>query len=166
MTIQAQWNNEKFGVLQGVLKNLDSFEISCGISTEEKDSSNGVKKTIVKGIAAEELKISYSASFAVGTDPRQEFERLKKIASKGQADNFYLASKNVGNGKFIIQQVDLSDVKKDATGKFYSGKISVNLKQNISSSSKGSSTKKSGLSITQAEIDAMKARKQQGGLQK
>lgn len=144
MTIQAQWNNEKFGLLQGVLKNLDSFEISCSLATEEKDSSNGVKKTVVKGIAGEELKVSYNAGFVVGTDPRQEFERFKKIASKGQSDNFYLGSKNVGINKFMLEQVDLSDVQKDASGRFYSGKISLNLSYDTNYSKKFNSSKSGG----------------------
>lgn len=152
MTIQAQWNNEKFGILQGVLKNLDSFEISCGLSTEEKDSSSGVKNTIVKGIAGEELKISYSAGFAVGTDPRQEFERFKKIASKVQGDNFYLGSKNVGMNKFILEQVDLSDVQKDNSGRFYSGKITLNFSYGAGLK-KSKSSKNSDLKLTAKDYE-------------
>lgn len=129
MTVQAQWNNEFFGLTASRLRNLESFEISCGIETEEKDSANGVKKTVVKGLSAEELKISYNAGFVVGTDPRQEFEDFKNLADKGKADNFYLGNKKVGLGKFLINQVDLSDVVKDNTGRFYSGKISLSFSQ-------------------------------------
>lgn len=130
MTIQAQWNNEKFGNMLNSFKTLESFEISCGIETEEKTSENGIKKTIVKGLAPEELSISYTAGFVVGTDPRQEFEDLKKIAEKGISEHFYLGSEKVGTSKFAIEQVNLSDVVKDNTGRIYTGKININFFQN------------------------------------
>lgn len=171
MATQAEWNNEKFGRTANALKNLESFEISCGIVTEEQESSNGVKKTVVKGIAAEELKISYNAGFHVGTDPRQEFEDFKKIA--GQQDNFYLGNVNVGRTQFELDEIQLSDTQMGNTGRIFAGKISLSFSGDSNVSSKGSSSKssssktsgssskKGGLSITQAEIDAMKARKQQ-----
>ena len=164
--IQAEWNNEKFGRAANSLRNLESFEISCGIVTEEQESSNGVKKTVVKGYAAEELRISYNSGFVVGTDPRQEFEDFKKIA--GQQDNFYLGNVKVGRTQFELDEVQLSDTQIGNTGRIFSGKISLSFSgdSNVSSkgssakasSSKSSSAKKGGLSITQAEIDAMKAR--------
>ena len=164
MTVQAQWNKEIFGRLPNALRNLESFEISCGIVTEENESSNGVKKTVVKGYAAEDLKITYNAGFAVGTDPRQEFEDFKKIA--GMQDNFYLGNTNVGRTQFELDEIQLSDTQISNTGRMYSGKISLSFSGNSNVSSKGSknksakstSSKKSSLSITQAEIDAMKAR--------
>ncbi len=172
MTVQAEWNNEKFGITASSLRNLESFEISCGIVTEEQESSNGVKKTVVKGIAAEELKISYNAGFVVGTDPRQEFEDFKKIA--GEQDHFYLGNVDVGRTQFELDEVQLSDTQMNNTGRIFAGNISLSFSGDgyVSSkgsssktkSSKGSSSKKGGLSITQAEIDAMKARKQQEGV--
>ena len=172
MAVQAQWNKEIFGRTASSLRNLESFEISCGIVTEEQESSNGVKKTVVKGYAAEELKISYNAGFVVGTDPRQEFEDFKKIA--GMQDNFYLGNVNVGRTQFELDEIQLSDTQMNNTGRMLAGKISLSFSgdSNVSSkgssskssSSKGSSAKKGGLSITQAEIDAMKARKLQEGV--
>lgn len=125
MGIQAQWNKEVFGRTASSLRALESFEISCGIKTEEKESSKGVKKTVVKGLDNEDLKISYNAGFVVGTDPRQEFENFKKIANSGKSDNFYLGSVNAGLGQFMLDQVDLGDVVHDSTGRIYSGKITL-----------------------------------------
>lgn len=163
--IQAEWNKEVFGRMANSLRNLESFEISCGIVTEENESTNGVKKTVVKGIAAEDLKISFNTGFAVGTDPRQEFEDFKKIA--GMQDNFYLNNVNVGRTQFELDEIQLSDTQIDNSGRILSGKISLSFtgdgyessKGSNSSKTKGSSAKKGGLSITQAEIDEMKARK-------
>ena len=167
--VQAQWNKEIFGRTASSLRNLESFEISCGIETEETESSNGIKKTVIKGYSAEELKITYNAGFAVGTDPRQEFEDFKKIA--GMQDNFYLGSANVGRTQFELDEVQLSDTQMNSSGRIFAGKISLSFSGDSNISSKGSksktkgkSSKKSGLSITQAEIDAMKARKQQEGV--
>jgi hypothetical protein len=162
--VQAQWNKEIFGRTANSLRTLESFEISCGIVTEENESSNGVKKTVVKGFAAEELKISYNAGFAVGTDPRQEFEDFKKIA--GMQDNFYLGNVNVGRTQFELDEVQLSDTQIGNSGRIFSGKISLSFTGDSNVSTKGSKSskssnktaKKGGLSITQAEIDAMKAR--------
>lgn len=168
--IQAEWNKEIFGRLPNSLRTLESFEISCGIVTEENESTNGVKKTVVKGIAAEDLKISFNTGFAVGTDPRQEFEDFKKIA--GMQDNFYLGNVDVGRTQFELDEIQLSDTQMDNSGGILSGKISLSFtgdgyessKGSNSSKTKGSSAKKGGLSITQAEIDEMKARKLQEGV--
>lgn len=162
--IQAEWNKEIFGRTASSLRTIESFEISCGIVTEENESTNGVKKTVVKGIAAEDLKISFNTGFAVGTDPRQEFEDFKKIA--GMQDNFYLNNVDVGRTQFELDEVQLSDTQMDNSGRILSGKISLSFtgdgyessKGSNSSKTKGSSAKKGGLSITQADIDAMKAR--------
>ena len=130
MTIQAQWGDEKFGRLSTSLKNLESFEISCGIKTEEKESTNGVKNTVVKGLDAEELNISYNSGFIVGTDPRKEIEDLIKMANKGKSNHFYLGSTNVGVGKFMINQVNLSETTHGNDGSIYSGKVNINFTQN------------------------------------
>ena len=167
MAVQAEWNKEIFGMTASSLRNLESFEISCGIVTEEVEGSNGVKKTVVKGYDAENLNISFNAGFVVGTDPRQEFEDFKKIA--GMQDNFYLGNVDVGRTQFELDQIQLSDTQMDNTGRIYSGKISLSFSGDGYVSSKGSKTKnkpakaakKSSLSITQAEIDAMKARNAQ-----
>ena len=169
--IQAEWNNEVFGRTANILKNIETFEISCGVVTEENESSNGVKKTVVKGIAPESLSLSFNTGFVVGTDPRQEFEDFKKIA--GMQDNFYLGNVNVGKTSFELDEIQLSDTQMDNTGRIFSGKITLSFSgdgyisskgsNNKSSTSKGTS-KKGGLSITQAEIDAMKARKNQVAL--
>ena len=47
MSIQAEWNKEIFGRTASSLRTIESFEISCGIVTEENESTNGVKKTVV-----------------------------------------------------------------------------------------------------------------------
>ena len=167
MAVQAEWNKEIFGMTASSLRNLESFEISCGIVTEEQEGSNGIKKTVVKGYDAENLNISFNAGFVVGTDPRQEFEDFKKIA--GMQDNFYLGNVDVGRTQFELDQIQLSDTQMDNTGRIYSGKISLSFSGDGYVSSKGSKTKskatkaakKSSLSITQAEIDAMKARNAQ-----
>ena len=167
MAVQAEWNKEIFGMTASSLRNLESFEISCGIVTEEQEGSNGVKKTVVKGYDAEDLRISFNAGFVVGTDPRQEFEDFKKIA--GMQDNFYLGNIDVGRTQFELDEIQLSDTQMDNTGRIYSGKISLSFSGDGYVSSKGSKSKsktakgakKSSLSITQAEIDAMKARNAQ-----
>ena len=106
MAIQAQWNKEQFGRLPNSLRNLESFEISCSIKTEEQENDSEVKTTIVRGIDSETLQISYSAGFAIGTDPRQEFEDFKKLA--GMQDHFYLSNTNVGRTQFELDEVQLS----------------------------------------------------------
>ena len=166
MAIQAQWNKEIFGRTAIFLRNIESFNISCGIKTEEQESSDGVKTTVVKGIESEQLQISYSAGFVIGTDPRQEFENFKKVA--GMQDNFYLSNVNVGRTQFELDEVQLSDTKSDNTGRIYAGKITLNFSgdSNISSKSSNSKNKtakvksptKSSLSLTPAELAELRAK--------
>ena len=166
MAIQAQWNKEQFGRLTNSLRNIESFDISCGIKTEEQESASGVKSTVVRGIDSEQLQISYSTSFAIGTDPRQEFEDFKKMA--GMQDNFYLANVNVGRTQFELDEVQLSDTQSDHTGRIYTGKISLTFTGNSNVTSKGSKSKKttakaktpkkSSLSLTPAELAELRAK--------
>ena len=129
MGIQAQWNDEVFGLTTKLMRHLDSFEISCGILSEEKKNANGANITIVKGIAPEEIKISYTAGFAAGTDPRQEFNDFKKYAQSAKAAPFFLGEKNIGAGKFKVESVDLSNTSFNNSGRVLSGKISLEFKQ-------------------------------------
>ena len=129
MGIQAQWNDEVFGLTTKLMRHLDSFEISCGILSEEKKNANGTNITIVKGIAPEEIKISYTTGFAAGTDPRQEFNDFKKHAQKAKTAPFFLGEKNIGAGKFKVESVDLSNTTFNNSGRILSGKISLEFKQ-------------------------------------
>ena len=166
MAIQAQWNKEIFGLTASALRNIESFDISCSIKTEEQESSSGVKSTVVRGIDSEQLQISYSTGFVIGTDPRQEFENFKKVA--GMQDDFYLSNVNVGRTQFELDEVQLSDTQSDNTGRIYAGKITLTFTGDSNVSSKGSkskskstkakSTKKSSLSLTPAELAALRAK--------
>lgn len=164
--IQAQWNKEQFGILPNSLRNIESFSISCAIKTEEQENSSGVKTTVVRGLDSEQLQISYSTGFSIGTDARQEFEDFKKMA--GMQDNFYLSNVNVGRTQFELDEVQLSDTQTDQTGRIYSGKITLNFTGDSNVSSKGSKSKsksskakkpkKSSLSLTPAELASLRAK--------
>lgn len=166
MNIQAQWNKEQFGILPNSLRNIESFDISCGIKTEEQESSTGVKTTVVRGLESEQLQISYSTGFAVGTDPRQEFEDFKKMA--GMQDHFYLSNVNVGRTQFELDEVQLSDTQTDHTGRIYTGKINLTFTGSSNVTSKGSkskkktskakTSKKSSLSLSPAELAELRAK--------
>ena len=166
MSIQAQWNKEQFGRLPNSLRNIESFEISCGIKTEEQESDSGIKTTVVRGIDSETLNISYSAGFAIGTDPRQEFEDFKKLA--GMQDHFYLSNVDVGRTQFELDEIQLSDTQMDHSGRIYSGKISLTFNGDSNISSKGTNSKKktakaktpkkSSLSLTPAELAELRAK--------
>lgn len=167
MNIQAQWNKEQFGRLPNSLRNIESFEISCSIKTEEQESDSGIKTTVVRGIDSESLQVSYAAGFAVGTDPRQEFEDFKKMA--GMQDHFYLSNVNVGRTQFELDEVQLSDIQMDHSGRIHSGKINLVFNGDSNISSKGSNSKKqttkakttskkSSLSLTPAELAELRAK--------
>ena len=77
---QAVWNNITWGTNGNQMAHLKSIKISQNLKTEEQENQSTWNKTIVKSLEPEVLNISYSASFAIGIDPRGEFEMLKKCA--------------------------------------------------------------------------------------
>ena len=91
---QAEWNNITWGTTGRQMVHLKSFKLSQKLKTEEKENENGGNKTVVKSLEPEQLTVSYSAGFAVGIDPRGEFEMLKKCA--GMQDIFILGGSDTG----------------------------------------------------------------------
>lgn len=160
---QAEWNNITWGVKGNQMAHLKSFRISQGIKTEEQETKNGGNKTVVKGLEPETLNVSYSTGFAVGIDPRGEFEMLKKCA--GMQDAFILGGQKVSKQNFTLDEIELSNTVIDNNGQILSGDLTLSFNTNTNSSSKGgkgkkkkSSSKKKSGSLTLTPEDYARAR--------
>lgn len=140
---QAEWNDITFGTAKGQLALINRFSLSQELDTEETDSNNGTKKITVKGKKAEELSISYSSGFVVGTDPRGEFEMWKKVA--GMQDDFLLAGEPISKSSFELDEITLENTKLSNTGRIITADLTLNFNTEQKKSSKGGkSTKKKG----------------------
>lgn len=132
---QAEWNGITWGFGNHQLAMIKNIRISQGLNFETQESENGENKTIIKGLNPEELSIQYSAGFAVGLDPRGEFNMLKEVG--GQQDNFYLNGTPVGVEMFGLDEVQLSGTVLDNTGKILAGDITLNFNSEKVPSDKG-----------------------------
>jgi hypothetical protein len=132
---QAEWNNITWGTSGKQMAHLKSFKISQKLKTEEQENETTGNKTIVKSLEPEVLNISYSTSFAVGVDPRGEFEMLKKCA--GMQDLFILGGKKVSKTNFSLDEIQLSNTVLDNKGQILTGELTLNFNTNTNSSSKG-----------------------------
>lgn len=147
---QAEWNDITFGTAPGQLALIKSFSLSQELDTEETDSNNGTKKITVKGRKAEELSISYSAGFCVGTDPRGEFEIWKKVA--GMQDEFLLAGEPISKSNFELNEITLENSKISNTGQIITADLTLNFNTEQKTSSKGGkSAKKKGKTKTKTK---------------
>lgn len=158
---QAEWNNITWGNAGKQMAHIKSIKLSQNIKTEKQDSKDGKTKTVVKTLQSEELTVSYKAGFAIGIDPRGEFDMLKKCA--GMQDNFILGGKILGKHQFELDQVQLSNTTIDNNGRILAGDLTLTFNTEKNASSKGGkssnkkgkgskSKKKSSLSITAADI--------------
>lgn len=138
---QAEWNGITWGSINRQLAYLKSLNLSQKIKTEEKENQNGENKTVILGLDSENLTISYSASFAVGLDPRGEFEMLQKCA--GLQDTFIIGGKKLSKEKFSLDEIELSNTTLTNHGVILSGE----LKLNFSTESKLSSTNGNAVSV-------------------
>lgn len=142
---QAEWNDITWGSSSRSLVNLKSFEISQEINIEEQKSNSGQSKKVIKGLNAEELTIQYSAAFAVGIDPRGEFDMLKKCA--GKQDDFILNGRVIGQDQFELDEVELSNTIVDDFGRILKGDLTLRFnteKMPSNKGGKGKSKRKSG----------------------
>ena len=105
---QAEWNNITWGTSGNQMAHLKSFKISQKLKTEEQENQSTGNKTIVKSLEPEVLNISYSASFAIGIDPRGEFEMLKKCA--GMQDVFILGGQRISKTNFLLEEILLLNI--------------------------------------------------------
>lgn len=134
--------------------------MSQKLKTEEKESTKGGNKTVVKSLEPETLTVSYTAGFAIGLDPRGEFDTLKKCA--GMQDTFLLGGQKVSKTNFSLDEIQLSNTVLDNNGRILTGDITLNFNTDTNTSSKGGKgtknkkskkAKKSGsLTLTPAEI--------------
>lgn len=137
---QAEWNNITWGAFGHQMAHLKSFKLSQKVKTEEQESANGGNKLIVKGLEPEQLTVSYSAGFAIGLDPRGEFDMLKKCA--GMKDYFILAGQKVSKNGFTLNDFELSNTVLDNNGRIITGDLTLNFSTDTNPSSKGGKGKK------------------------
>ena len=152
---QAEWNDITWGTSGRQMAHLKSFKLSQTLKTEEKENEAGGAKTVVRSLEPETLTVSYPTGFAVGIDPRGEFEMLKKCA--GMQDKFILGGQQVSKTNFSLDEIELSNTVLDNNGRILTGDITLNFNTDTSSSSKGGKgskgksskgKKKSSLSLT------------------
>lgn len=132
---QAEWNNITWGVKGSQMAHLKSFKISQGIKTEEQENEKGGNKTVVKSLEPEVINVSYTTGFAVGIDPRGEFEMLKKCA--GMQDTFILGGRKVNKRNFMLDEISLSNTVLDNNGQILAGDVSLTFSTGTKTSSKG-----------------------------
>ncbi len=161
---QAEWNNITWGTSGNQMAHLKSFKISQKLKTEEQENQSTGNKTIVKSLEPEVLTISYSASLAIGLDPRGEFDMLKKCA--GMQDSFMLGGQKISKTNFSLDEIQLSNTTLNNNGQILSGDLTLNFNTETNESSKGgkgttnkksTKAKKSG-SLTLTPEDYAKAR--------
>ena len=132
---QAEWNNITWGVKGNQMAYLKTFKISQGIKIEEQENETGGNKTVVKSLEPEVINVSYGTGFAVGIDPRGEFEMLKKCA--GMQDTFVLGGKKVSKQNFMLDEISLSNTTLNNDGQILTGDIALTFTTNATTSSKG-----------------------------
>ena len=102
--------------------------------SEQENKTTG-NKTVIKSLEPETLSISYSASLAVGLDPRGEFDILKKCA--GMQDVFLLGGQKISKTNFSLDEIGLSNTVLDNNGRILSGDLTLSFNTDDNSSSKG-----------------------------
>ena len=132
---QAEWNNITWGTSEKQIANIKSFKISQKLKTEEQENQSSGNKTVVKSLEPETLSISYSASLAVGLDPRGEFDILKKCA--GMQDVFLLGGQKISKTNFSLDEIGLSNTVLDNNGRILSGDLTLSFNTDDNSSSIG-----------------------------
>ena len=137
---QAEWNDISWGSMNRQFACLKSLKLSQKIKTEEKENEKGANKTVILGLEPENLSISYSAGFAIGLDPRGEFEMLKKCA--GMQDNFLLGGVQLSKNNLSLDEIQLSNTILDNNGRMLSGDLTLNFSTDSNLSSKGGKAKK------------------------
>lgn len=152
---QAEWNDITFGYQNRQMAHIKSLKLSQKLKTEEKESEKGGNKIVVRSLEPETLTVTYSAGFAVGLDPRGEFEMLKKCA--GMQDKFVLGGQQISKTNFSLDEIELSNTVLDNQGRILNGDLTLNFNTDTSASSKGGkgnkatgtkAKKKSSLSLT------------------
>ena len=138
---QAEWNGISWGSINRQLAYIKSLNMSQKIKTEEKENEKGANKTVVLGLEPESLSISYSASFAIGLDPRGEFEMVKKCA--GMQDKFSLGGVQLSKNNFSLDEIQLSNTILDNNGRMLSGELTLSFSDTKNASSKGGKGSKS-----------------------
>ena len=136
---QAEWNDITWGYSGNHMAHIKSLSMSQKIKTEEKENEKGGNKTVVLGLEPETLTVSYTAGFAVGLDPRGEFEMLKKCA--GMQDVFVLGGQKLSKNNFSLDEIQLSNTLLDNNGRMLSGDLTLNFTTDSKLSSKGGKAK-------------------------
>jgi len=151
---QASWQNIKWGISPDKIRAISSLSLSVELDIKTEKSKDGTEKTTIKGVKPQALSINYETGFSAGVDPREEFEKLKKMT--GSSGNFFIGGENL-NTDFMLDEVSISNTLLDNTGRIWHASHTLNFNGGSKSASKKNASKTGKLTLSEKELKEAKS---------
>ena len=122
------------------LYTFDEFTTSSGLQVEKQDVEGKKPSTYIKGSDLDSMSFNIPLSHSLGIDVWGEFVSWKAIMEREKAYTFILGGKPVGQNKWLLKSVQLSNSKIDGNGKILSASLQLQFEEYVRAGTKSKST--------------------------
>lgn len=111
-----------------------SREISLELETQ--DQSGGKPSTLIKGAGLEQIQFGVTLSRYMGITPETVIDQLRQVLSAGVAYQLVMGGKPVGEYKWLLTGLSVSDVTLNSRGEMISATVKLTLSEYVREGSK------------------------------
>ncbi|MCL6456718.1 MAG: phage tail protein [Gorillibacterium sp.] len=119
------------------------LEWSSSLETEPKDKIKNKPSTYIKGEGLGSMSFDIPLRIDSKIDVRLEIEQWEAIKSKAIADYFILGTKALGNMKWLLKSVGVSDTEIDSKGRLLKALLKLSFEEFVGVGESSESTSKS-----------------------
>lgn len=123
MALIAKWNGIEWEVSQNKIAAPNGISTGVELDTSTNSDAEGSPPQNTKALKPQKFNIEYSVAYAVGTDPRAEYDKcVEKI---GEYAPFFLGGKRFGPENVQLVSVNISDATLNDKGVIVAATISL-----------------------------------------
>lgn len=156
MAILAKWNGIEWEVSRNQVKKFDNISTAVELDTSTNSDAEGSPPQNTKALKPQQFSVEYVCAFAVGTDPRAEYEKC--VGKVGEYAPFYLGGKRFGPENVQLIAANIADTLLNDKGVILSAKIALTFSEYAPEASAKKATSGSSASTTSGKQSAIQSR--------
>lgn len=134
------WGDFEFEVSSNKIYTFDGFGRKASIDIEEQELEGQKASTYIKGEVLEDISIDINLKSLLGANVRGEIDNYRTVLYQKTPKSFVIGEKPLSQNKWLLTNVDESDVVMDNKGNYISAKIALTFKEYVRGGSKKAET--------------------------
>lgn len=131
MSTIGSFANKVFKVSSNYLYTFDEFTMNGELKIDEQEVDGNKPSTYIKGSGLDKVSFNLMLIKQKSIDVRAEIKDWFKIRDDKTPHNLIIGNSNLSSYKFLLTNVDVSDVKIGAGGKFLKAKVQLQFSEYV-----------------------------------